>query len=234
METDAQSGKTRFGAPDGPRQNHSKTDRREPLEFLGHETVAQFLATPKSQREFKSITALARHFNITRMTVYCWMNDIDVMRRVDWLSMQNKEVRDRVARREWPDIMERLVERAKSGDTQAAWFCADRAWPEDQQAKKSGLSTRSLNEVLAMSEEEHEKHGWHMTPKWLRERDERRKSAERKAAGERPASEDSKGPIEQKRGVRRPTCGTSATRARYHLENDAAQWRRLACPSLLQ
>ena len=83
MEADAQSGKTRVGAPDGPRQNRGKADRCEPLEFPGHETVAQFMATPKSLREFESVTALAKHFNITTKTIYCWMKDDDVMRRAD-------------------------------------------------------------------------------------------------------------------------------------------------------
>src|SRR6266404_2312752 len=181
MEADAQSGRTRFGAPDGPRQKRSKMqDRSEPLEFPGHETVAQFMATPKSLRLFKSITALAKHFNITRKTVYCWMKDIDVLRRVDWLSLQNKAAGDRAPRREWLDIMESLVERAKSGDIQAARFCADRAWPEDQQAKKSGLSAMSLDESVARSEEGYKKRAEQMTPGWLRERL-AREAAQRKA-----------------------------------------------------
>jgi len=190
MEPAAQSGMARVSPPAGPRQNRGTADRREPLEFLGHETVAQFMATPKSLRQFKSITALAKHFNITRKTVYCWMKDIDVLRRVDWLSLQNKAAGDRAPRREWLDIMESLVERAKSGDIQAARFCADRAWPEDQQAKKSKLSRLSLEELLEKAEETYEKHEKQMTPSWLRERQEReaakRRMAEENRAPEKP------------------------------------------------
>ena len=190
MEPAAQSGMARVSPPAGPRQNRGTADRREPLEFLGHETVAQFMATPKSLRQFKSITALAKHFNITRKTVYCWMKDIDVLRRVDWLSLQNKAAGDRAPRREWLDIMESLVERAKSGDIQAARFCADRAWPEDQQAKKSKLSPESLEEVLERAEATYEKHEKQMTPSWLRERQEReaakRRMAEENRAPEKP------------------------------------------------
>ena len=182
----------RSGAPDGPRQNRSKIhDRREPLEYPGHETVAQFLATPKSMREFKSVTALAKHLGVTRKTIHCWMNDVDVMRRAEFLSMRNKTTGDLTARREWSKIMENMVRVAIGGDVAAAKFCEERAFPEDRQAKKSGLSTETMEEVLARSEEEELRLGELRTPSWLREQ-KAREDAARKAAEEKRASEDSK------------------------------------------
>ncbi len=120
MEADAQSGRTRFGAPDGPRQKRSKMqDRSEPLEFPGHERVAEFMATPKSLREFESVTALAKHFNITTKTIYCWMKDDDVLRRAEWLSMRNKRHGDLSIRCRYEEIIEKLIEMALTGNVAA-------------------------------------------------------------------------------------------------------------------
>src|ERR1700694_5961809 len=137
------------------RSRNKNHDRREPLEYPGHETVAQFLATPKSMREFPSVTSLAKHLSVTRKTIHCWMNDVDVMRRAEFLSMRNKTTGDLIARREWPRIMESMVRVATGGGVAAAKFCEGRAYPEDQRAKKSGLSTETIEEVLARSEEEY-------------------------------------------------------------------------------
>ena len=190
MEADAQSGKTRVGAPDGPRQNRGKADRCEPLEFLGHETVAQLLATPESLCEFESVTALAKHFNVTTKTIYCWMKDDDVMRRAAWLSMRNKIGADVAIRRAWKAIVEKLIEMALTGNVSAMKLCHDIAFPEDQQAKKSRLSPESLEEVLERAEATYEKHEKQMTPSWLRERQEReaakRRMAEENRAPEKP------------------------------------------------
>src|ERR1700730_16401090 len=91
--TAAQSEKIRSGAPDGPRQcRRMSHDRREPLEYPGHETVAQFMATPQSMREFKSVTALAKHLGVTRKTIYCWMMYVHVLWFEGWLSMRNKAI----------------------------------------------------------------------------------------------------------------------------------------------
>jgi hypothetical protein len=169
--TAAQSEKIRSGAPDGPRQcRRMSHDRREPLEYPGHETVAQFMATPQSMREFKSVTALAKHLNLARKTIHCWMNDVDVMRRAEWLSMRNKGTGDLIPRREWLRIMENMVRLAIGGNVAAAKFCAERAFPEDQQAKKSGLSTETLDEVAAREEERYVRMAEVTTPLWMREK----------------------------------------------------------------
>jgi hypothetical protein len=153
--TEVRSVKVRYGAPDGPRQKRKeKYDGRDPLPYLGHEAVAQFIASPKSHREFKSLTALAKRLNVARMTVHRWRRDIDVLRRAEWLSLRNKMAGDLVPRREWVRIMEKAVEIAKSGDVQAMKFCEARAWPEDRQREssnvESSLSNLSLGELAAL------------------------------------------------------------------------------------
>ncbi len=193
MEPDPQSGMARVGAPDGPRQNRGKADRREPLEFLGHETVAQFMATPKSLREFESVTALAKHFNVTTKTIYCWMKDDDVMRRAEWLSMRNKRHGDLSIRCRYEEIIEKLIEMASTGNVAAIKLCLDIAFPVDQQAKKSKLSDSSLEEVLERTEKEYKKHEMQMMPTWLRERL-AREAAQRKAAEENRAPEKPEDP----------------------------------------
>jgi len=64
------SGKIRFGASNGPRRKRKgKYDGSSPLIYLGHETVAQHLALPKSLRKFKSDGDIAKHFSVDRVTV---------------------------------------------------------------------------------------------------------------------------------------------------------------------
>ena len=194
-DPEAQSGKTRLGAPDGPRQNRGSSDRRKPLELPGHEAVAQFLATQKSLREFKTVTALAKHFNITTKTIYCWMKDDNVMRRADWLSMHNILIDNVAIRCEYPLIAAKMVAMALAGNIPAMKLCADIVREEDQRAKKSEISPLSLEESLERAEIEYEKHYLIMTPSWLRERAER-EAAKHKAAEENPAPEQPQGPPE--------------------------------------
>jgi hypothetical protein len=181
--TGAQSEKIRYGAPDGPRKNRRQYyDGREPLEFPGHEATAWFLGLPERLKEYRSVAALARHFNVTRVTVYRWMQDSDVLKRADSISMQNKIAGNLVARREYISIIERAVELAKEGNIKAMEFCADRAFPEDNQANKSGISSSSLEEVLERSRLQHIKHRELMTPTWVKER------AKRLASGNPPVA----------------------------------------------
>ena len=193
MEPAAQSGMARVSPPAGPRQNRGTADRREPLEFLGHETVAQFMATPKSLREFESVTALAKHFNVTTKTIYCWMKDDDVMRRAEWLSMRNKRHGDLSIRCRYEEIIEKLIEMASTGNVAAIKLCLDIAFPVDQQAKKSKLSDSSVEEVLERAEKEYLKYEKQMTPSWLLERQER-EAAKRKADEENRAPEKPEDP----------------------------------------
>jgi hypothetical protein len=152
--TDSQSEKIRYGAPDGPRQNRQSVyDGREPLKYSGHEATAQFLATPETQREFDSVSALAKHFNVSRTTVYRWIQDIDVIQRANSLSMRNQMAGDLLARRDWPLIMGKAVQMARNGDVHAMKFCATRAWAEDQLVEHSHLSAGvSFEELVGTSE----------------------------------------------------------------------------------
>jgi hypothetical protein len=128
----APSEKIQYGAPSGPRQKHrDKYDGREPLIYPGHEAVAQFLAAPTSLRDFKSLTALAAHFNVTRVTVYRWKHDVNVLRRAYWLSMRNKIAGDLLARQAWLPIMKKGIEMAKNGDFRAIKFIESQAWTQE-------------------------------------------------------------------------------------------------------
>ena len=181
--TDAQSEKIRYGAPDGPRKNRPENYHGwEPLAFLGHEAAAWFLAFPKKLKEFKSIAALAKHFSVTRKTVHCWMRDIDVLKRAEWLSETNKIIGKLVIRRACAGLSEKLVEMGMGGDIAAIKVCMDIALREDKQTEKSRLSSASLEEVLERAEREYERHAEIMTPTWLKERAKR-------LAGEKPPVE---------------------------------------------
>jgi len=108
-----------------PNENY---DGAEPLspEF---EEIAEFLATPKQIREFKTFTDLARHLNVSRMTVYRWTRDVAVLRRAEYLLAQNRLKGDLVARLNWERIVMGQVRAALKGDTRAAKFCQECAWP---------------------------------------------------------------------------------------------------------
>jgi hypothetical protein len=173
----------RFGGPNGPRQpRNEKYDGHQPLEYPGLEAVAQHLATPKSLREFKSDSDLAKHFHVTRMTVLRAKKDIDVIKRAHWLSMRNILIGDVVVRREFPSIAEEVTEMAKERNIAAMKLCIELACREDKQAKKSDISSSSLEEVLERAEIEYEKHSEMMTPTFLKER------AKRLASGKPPVA----------------------------------------------
>jgi hypothetical protein len=137
-KTDAQKESLRF----------ERCDRTHALDNPDQERVAQFLSAPDCSQDFASVTDLAQHLNISRVTVYRWAKDPRVLRRVEHLSLQDKVVADLFVRREWLPIMRKAVERAKSGDVQAMKFCAACAWPEDSGVGQ-GLS---LSEAIAMTE----------------------------------------------------------------------------------
>ncbi len=154
------SGKIRFGASDGPRRKRKgKYDGSSPLIYLGHETVAQHLALPKSLRKFKSDGDIAKHFSVERMTVYRWKKDPDVIQRAYFLSIHNQMVGDLRARRAWPRIMQKAVEMASKGDLQAIKFCESRAWAEKPRVEQSQLCASVLIEDLFGPGEDDEAEG---------------------------------------------------------------------------
>ena len=119
-------------SPTQPSRKRKRTfDRTKPLDSLDDEAIAQYLATPKSVRDFKSLTDLARHFNVARMTVYRRTKELNVLQRAEWLLQHHMLAGDLIASLHWERIMAGQVRAAAAGDTKAAQFCKERAWPED-------------------------------------------------------------------------------------------------------
>jgi hypothetical protein len=81
--------------PDPPRERSRKSAKKNPLDSPEDEAIAQFLASPKSLREFKSVRELAAHFNISRMTVYRRSKDPRILARAEWLLKHHKRAGDR-------------------------------------------------------------------------------------------------------------------------------------------
>ena len=144
--TDPQSRKVRYGAPDGPSKD--RRESHEPLEYPGHEAVAQFLAAPRALREFKSDNDLAKHFGVTRMTIYRWKQNPDVIKRAYWLSSYYRVAGDIQVLHKWPLIAQKAIEKAMKGDMQAIKFCYEIACREDRQHEESPLSSMSAEEIL--------------------------------------------------------------------------------------
>lgn len=159
---DAQLQMTRYGAPDGPRKPRKNYNGEDPLDFPGHEALATFLATPRTERKFKTLTALAEDLEISRMTIHRWKKDLDVLRRANWLVRGNKLSGDLIARREWQGIVEAQVAPAKRGSTAAAKFLERGAWPEDQRANSPDINLR-LGEAIEATENTED------LPSWLEE-----------------------------------------------------------------
>ena len=179
----ALSGKMRFGAPDGTRPEGSENyNGHTPIEWPGLEAVAQYLAAPKSLREFKSDNDLAKHFLVTRMTIHRWKLHPDVIKRAHWLSNRYRLAGDLLVRINWPQIMQKASEKAMKGDMQAIKSCEEIAWRQEKQSEKSQISPYSLEEVLERSRIQYIKYGELMTPTWLKERTKR-------LAGEKPPVE---------------------------------------------
>ena len=103
-------------------------DGTEPLDDPADEAIAQFLAAPEEFRQFKSVSALAKHFNLSRMTVYRRKENVDVVERIKWLLEKSMLFGDLIACREWASIVKAQVKAALGGDTRAALFCQNRAW----------------------------------------------------------------------------------------------------------
>jgi len=115
---------------DPPRKYKRKFNKKKPLDSPVDEAIAEYLTTPKSIRQFKSFNELATHFNVCRMTVYRRTKDLEVLQRIEWLLTQHKFAGDLIARRHWGRIMAGQVKAAIGGDTKAAQFCKEVAWPE--------------------------------------------------------------------------------------------------------
>jgi len=114
-----------------PEDANDTIDCTKPLNSPEDEAIAEYLTTPKSIRQFKSFIELAKHFNISRMTVYRRSKDSSVLQRAEWLLSQHKLAGLVAVRRNWARIVAGQVKAAIAGDTKAAKFCKECAWPED-------------------------------------------------------------------------------------------------------
>jgi len=115
-------------------------DRTKPLADHRQEMVAQFLAAPTGCEGFASVKALAVHLKISRATFYRWARDTYILRRIEYLSLQNKVAGDLLVRRAWPAIMRTVVDEAIAGNMQAVKICKDCAWPESSDIGQEGLT----------------------------------------------------------------------------------------------
>lgn len=140
MTIDNQSGLSEDRAPGVPaadttqyrrRKRRKEYDGSTPLEeWL--EKVADFLATPRYIREIKTLSDLAVHLKVSRMTVYRWAHDEEVLTRARYLLEANETNGDHFARLYWDRIVMGQVRAAIKGDTRAAKFCEQRAWPKSE------------------------------------------------------------------------------------------------------
>lgn len=124
------------------------SDGSEPLPHPGHEAAAQFMSSLRSERAFKTIAELAKYAAVTPKTIHLWKKDFAVLRRAQYLTRHKKVQGDLIGRRAWPQVMRGQVKKAAAGDTAAARFVAERAWPEET---KSGLSDLSAEQLLKLT-----------------------------------------------------------------------------------
>ena len=64
------------------------------------------------------------------MTAYRRSKDSCILERVEWLLLQHRLAGDLIACLHWPRIVAGQVKAAVAGDTKAAQFCKERAWPQ--------------------------------------------------------------------------------------------------------
>ena len=136
------------GADKLRKKHRKKYDGSEPLKHPGHEALALHLATPKPLRKFRTDSDLAKHFRVTRMTVYRWKQSSDVVRRAYCLSDLNQMSGDLPPRQAWPQIMAKVVKNALKGDMESIVFCEARAWRNQLQVQESSLSASAFIEDL--------------------------------------------------------------------------------------
>ncbi len=102
----------------------------EPLASEAREALAQFLSTPVPMREFRSITSIAKHYKVSRMSVYRWKRDSAVLQRVEILSKRNWLPGVLLARLNFESTVRAQIKKAIRGDTKAARYVHEIAWIE--------------------------------------------------------------------------------------------------------
>ncbi|MFY9532047.1 MAG: hypothetical protein WAR24_24350 [Candidatus Acidiferrales bacterium] len=126
-----QSGELDFGRFPKPRRKTKPSDGSKALTDPRHEATAQYFATPKEMRDVHSVAELAQRIGVTRKTVYAWLKNSDVLLRCKWLTADIGALGCLAAKREWEEIVEALIDRAKAGNAKAARLVLHIAWPED-------------------------------------------------------------------------------------------------------
>jgi hypothetical protein len=160
-----------YDAPVGAsRRRGEHDDEGEPLAHAGHEATAHFLVTPELFREIKSVTALAAHLKVSRMTVHRWTKNREVLRRVKRLAGEEVMLAATIARRELPEITEKMILKAKGGDVRAAKVVLDIAVDlESRSLTNSGhISPLTINEAIMLTENSG------VAPSWKTMEDERK------------------------------------------------------------
>jgi len=115
-------------------------DGSESLSHPGFEATAQYMSSPKPEREFENVAELAKYAGVTRKTIYLWMKDRDVLRRAQYLTSHKRIQGDLIGRREWPGIMQAMTDEAKAGNVAAASFIEKQVWVQETQLGRGGLS----------------------------------------------------------------------------------------------
>jgi hypothetical protein len=124
-------------------------DGSESLSHPGFEATAQYMSSPKPEREFENVAKLAKFAGVTPKTIYLWMKDRDVLRRAQYLTSHKRTQGDVIGRREWPGIIQAMTDAAKAGNVAAARFIDQTVWVEEAKLGRGGLS---LEEVLRQTE----------------------------------------------------------------------------------
>jgi hypothetical protein len=119
-------------------------DGSESLPHAGFEATAQYMSSPKPEREFENVAELAKHGGVTRKTIYLWMKDRDVLRRAQYLTSHKRIQGDVIGRREWPAIIQAMTDEAKAGNVAAASFIDKKVWLQEAQLGERGLSLEEM------------------------------------------------------------------------------------------
>jgi hypothetical protein len=115
--------------PDGREMlRRTDYDGTEPLDDPAYKAIAKFFAAPRQFRQFSSVSALAEHFGVSRMTIYRRAQNNDVVQRIKWLLRKSMLSGDVIACQEWPGIVQAQVTAALAGNLRTAMFCQNRAW----------------------------------------------------------------------------------------------------------
>lgn len=107
-------------------------DIAKPFTFPLDEAIAQHLSLPRAVREFQSFNDLAKHFRVSRMTVYRRSRNPVMHGRVVLLLEGKRAAGTILIRQNWIPIIRGAVRAAIRGDAKALQFCREEGlfWDE--------------------------------------------------------------------------------------------------------